>query len=293
MTARASNWSQPKFIDGAIHVLQAEGYLTKGMTTPATNQNGATVTWRLAGKGEATEMSPAIEERPTLNADRTTVTATMKDYEANEWINVMDLQKMSEAEIQVAQKTVGYALGRRYDKTLFEALDAANLTATQIGNGTAAISILDAMNGQASLLAQGISGVPKIWVALPYGLMAQLMLFREFANSDYIGDDLPLRKQLGAKSWLGMNFVPFPDSYFNVPAANQIDGYMWLQPSVGFATPTDAEGKIREATRVDYVPTKKAHYVASTMSACSTVLMTEGVRRLRFATNVALSRPNP
>ncbi|MCA0425327.1 MAG: hypothetical protein LCH61_18755, partial [Proteobacteria bacterium] len=184
MTARASNWSQPKFVDGVIHVLQTEGYLTKGLTAPATKMDGATVTWRLAGKGEATEMSPAIENRPTLNADRTTVTATMKDYEANEWINVTDLHKMSVAEIQVAEKTVGSALGRRYDKVLFEALDAATPGGT-IGNGTAALSTVDLIEGQAQLLAQGIAGTPEVYVGLPYRLLAQLLLYKEIASADW------------------------------------------------------------------------------------------------------------
>ncbi|MCA0425416.1 MAG: hypothetical protein LCH61_19245, partial [Proteobacteria bacterium] len=98
-------------------------------------------------------------------------------------------------------------------------------------------------------------------------------------------------KRLGAKSWNGVHLVPFPDSYFAVPAANQAYGYMWLKNAVGFATPTDAMGRIRDATRTDYVPEKKAHYVASTMSACGKVLLPEGVRRLHVATNAAITRP--
>ena len=77
MTSRATAWFETKYVDGAIHVLQTEGYLTRGLFAAATGRNGNTVTWKIAGKGSATVMSQAVEDRPTLNAARTVVTATM------------------------------------------------------------------------------------------------------------------------------------------------------------------------------------------------------------------------
>jgi len=292
MTARVSAWNEPKFVDGVIHVLQTEGYLTQGLTSPPTSQIGQTVTWKLAGKGEATQMAPGIEERPALNADRLTVTATMQDWEANEWVNGIDLKKMTEPEIQVAQKTVGMALGRRRDKLLIAALDAATPGGT-IGTGAAAIDPTQMIDAQAQILGQGIAGTPELICLLPYRLLGQMMLYREFASSEWVGSDLPLMKRIGARSWNGIHYVPLPDDYFAVPAANQAYGYVYMKEAVGFATPTDWKGQIRELTRVDYVPTKKANFIASTMSACAVVLQTPGLRRLHFSTNAAITRPTP
>ena len=285
MTTRAPNWFETKYKQGAIHALQTDGFLTKGMVQGGSNTKGNVVTWRLAGKGAATQMSTATEDRPVMNAGRTTVTGTMADYEANEWINTTDLEKMSEDEQQVAQQSAAYAIGRRYDKLLFETFDAA--TVTMVGTGAAAIAITDLMDAQSQILGQGINGVPTLYCALPFKLAAQLMLYREYSSSDFVGNDYPLLKAMGARVWNGLTIVPMPDEYFNVPAVNQVDGYMWMKQAAGFETNYDL------TSRIDYVPEKKAYFAGNNMGMCSAVLLPTGVRRLRFATNVALARPTP
>lgn len=288
MTSRASAWFEQKYITGALHVLQTEGYLTQGLATPATSQKGNVVNWKIAGKGDATEMSTAVEDRPTMNASRTTVAASMKDYEANEWILTTDVEKMTEGEQQIAQQTCGMAMGRRFDKILFEALDAEAGTIATVGDGSAAIDITDLLSAQAAIQAQGLPGGFMLNVAVPFKFMAHLMTKKGFSSSDYVQDS-PLMKMVGARQYLGMKVIPFPDEYFAVPSANQADGYMWPTSCVGFATNTDERGKIAAATRIDYVPTKKAYLAANTMTAASKVLLPEGIRRLRFATNASLT----
>lgn len=285
MTARAPAWFEQKYVQGATHVLQTEGYLTQGMTAPPVSQKGNIFNWKIAGKGEATEMSGSIENRPTMNTNRTTVSATIRDWEANEWIQVTDLTKMSEGEIQIAQQSCAYAMGRRFDRILFDELNAnAPVTAMP---GTANLTLTDIIDAQASLLAQGVNGDRRIIVGLPYKQLGALGVFQRFANADYV-TDRPLLKKIGARNFMGMEFVPFPDEYFPEPAANQVDFFMWMPSCVGFATNTDAKGKIAMATRIDYVPEKKAYLAANTMSACARVILPEGIRRLRTATNVAI-----
>jgi Phage capsid protein len=288
MTARAPAWFETKYVNGAMHVLQTDGYVTKGMTAPATGQKGNEVTWKIAGKGEATIMSEAIEQRPTLNADRTTVKATMVPYEANEWILTTDLERMSEAEQQIAQQTCGYALGRMFDNILFDSLDAELANIATIGTGAAAIGLDALFEAQAQIMAQGVMGDLTLNVAIPFRWFAQLMLTKGFANSDYVTDN-PLLRKLGARNYLGLKVCPMPDEYFNVPAANQMDGYMWATSCVGFTTPTDDKGMIAPATRIDYVPEKKGYFVANTMMAAAKTLLPTGIRRLRFSTNAALT----
>lgn len=287
MTSRAPAWFEKKYIKGAIHVLQAEGWMTKGMTRNDGTIKGNIATFKLAGKGMATEMSPSIEIRPVMNADRTTIDLTIKDYEANEPIQAVDLEKMPENEQQIAQQSAGWAMGRTFDKVLFDTFDAATSAIATIGDGSAAISITDVITGQAAILGQGIMGPPEIYVAIPYKLHAQLMLFREFANADWAGPDLPLMKAIGARSWLGMHFVPFADEFFAVPSANQVDGYMWMKQAV--ATVTNYE----MMSRIDYVPEKKIYLAANTMGYAKGILFPTGIKRLRFSTNAAVTRPSP
>lgn len=293
MTARAPAWFEAKYIAGATHVLQTDGYLTKGLFATATRQEGTTVTWKVAGRGNATQMSGAVENRPTLNANRTTVTATMVDWEANEWILTTDLLKMTEAEQQVAQQTCAYAIGRRFDIIPFAAMDAAGGGITTIGDGTTQISPLNLLAAQAAIKAQGIMGSARMYVALTMNHMAQLLTFKAVSSADF-ADDSPLLKSIGARNWLGMTLIPMPDEYFAVTSgqAASRDVYAWLQPTVGFTTPTDAEGRVAMATRIDYVAEKKAYFAANTMSAAAAVILPEGIRRLSFANTAPASLSN-
>lgn len=286
MASRAAAWFEQKYINGAVHALQTKGYLTQGMTVPATSQKGNVVNWKIAGRGDATEMSSNVEDRPTLNADRTLVSATMRDWEANEWINVTDIEKMTEAEQQVSQQTCGMAIGRQFDKIVFAEMDAATLP-TNIGTGVAALTLGDLLDGQQQIAAQGLPDGIEFYVALPFKQMAHLLLQRGFASADYV-QDVPLLKAIGARKYLNMTVCPMPDEYFAVPSANQVDFYMWAKSCVGLATNTDEKGLIAAATRIDYVPEKKAWFAGNTMSAVPKVLLTGGVRRFRCASNIAL-----
>jgi hypothetical protein len=288
MTARAPAWFEQKYVDGAIHALQSDGYLTRGLTASATSQKGNQVNWKVAGRGDATQMSESIENRPTLNADRTTVTGTMVPWEANEWILTTDLARMSEAEIQIASQSCAYAMGRRFDRILFAELDAQAAAITTIGNGTVNLDLINLLDAQAQIRAQGIVGDLTLNVAVPFRWQAALMLLRGFSSADYVQDS-PLLQKIGARNYLGMRVIPMPDEYFAIPAANQADGYMWATSAVGFATPTDEKGMLDLATRIDYVPEKKAYLAANTMMALARTILPTGVRRLRFSTNAALT----
>jgi hypothetical protein len=293
MATRAYAWFETLYVKGATHVLQSEGYLTKGLFAAATGMNGKEVTWKIAGRGDATEMSTNIEVRPTLNGARTTVVSQIKAYEANEDINVTDLNQMSEAEIQVAQQTCGYAIGRKFDQIPFQAMDAAAGTITTIGDGTGAISPVNLLAGQAAIRAGGIQGNPMVNVALTFNQMATLLTYKAISSADYC-DDSPLLKAIGARVWLGMRLIPMPDEYLAVTSgqASAKDGYMWLGNAMGFHTPTDGEGKIKMATRIDYIPREKCYHAANTFMAAAKPILPEGIRRLSYLNTAPSSLSN-
>jgi hypothetical protein len=286
--ARAAAWFEQKYYDGAIHVLQTGGYLLKGLTMPPVETVGDRVMFRIAGRGAATEVAPGIQNRPYMNAARTNVNVTMRLFEANEYIEKADLAQMTVEEQSVASQTAAYAMGRRYDTLIMSELDAQAGAITTIGDGSAAISVLDVINAQQQILSQGINGAPDMVCVLPFRFMAQLELFREFSSSDYIGNEYPMAKSFGARNYKGVKFVPAPDEYFAVPASNQWDAYIWHRNCVGFAS-----GPRFVDSRIDWVPEKKAWFAANNMQGVAATLLPSGIRRLRFSSNAALARPSP
>jgi hypothetical protein len=284
MSSRAPAWFEQKYVNGAIHKLQDSGYRLQGTTTVTDQIIGKTVIWKIAGRGEATEMSGSIEERPVMNADRQTVEGTMKDYEANEWINRMDLNKMSESEQQVAQMTAAMAMGRRFDKNIMSVMDKAGSAITTIGNGSAVMDITHPMEASAKILAQGFAAAPELYLPIPQMVMLQLELYKQFSSSDYVGNQ-PMMKLIGARTYKGVTYIPLPDEMFAVPSSGQFDTYLYQKAAVGHVPNMALE------SRIDYQATKKAWFAGNTVASAEAVLLPEGIRRLRFQLPTELSLP--
>lgn len=293
MTSRAPQWFEQKYMDGQIHVIQDGGWRLKGAVNETGEVKGNQVTWKLAGAGQATIMSTAIENRPVMNADRTTVTATMADYEANEWILSTDIEKMSQNEQQVAQQTGGYAMGRLFDTLITGTMDAAGGAITTIDvSANSAPSVVDTISANADILAQGFNAEPEIFVILPQKVLAQYGMYREFSSSDYMGE-AQFAKKLGAKTYMGSHYIPLPDSAFFYPtpvtggADGVVDIYMYQKTAFGFVP------NYAMKSRIDYVPEKKAYFAANTMGCAQQVLLPNGIRRIRTKQTRQLIRPTP
>lgn len=285
--ARISAWFEQKYIKNAMHVLQAEGFLMRQLTSREDAIKGNIVNWRFVGTGAATLATSTIENLPTMNTDRTSVQATMQDWEANDFVSKqMDLEKTSETEQQKIAETAAFALGRTFDQQHFKVLDTVAGGITTIGTGIA-ITPQDLLASQAVIMAAGVNGPTEIYVALPYLTVSQLLLYREFSSRDYVGDEQPLLKKLNAFRWLGMMIIPMPDSYFAVPSAGQADGYMWLKSCLGCASNYELNA------RIDYIAEKGAWFSRNTIGFIAKELQTAGIRRLRFANSSTLSRPSP
>lgn len=282
--SRAPAWFENKYIDGTIHEIQDSGYRLRGTTTETDTINGKTVTWKIAGKGEATKMSGAIEDRPVMNADRSTVVGTMEDYEANEWIQKTDITKMSNSEMQAAQSTAAMAMGRRFDLNIMAVLDAAGNAIQTVGNGSAAMDITHPMQASAQILAQGFAAAPELYMPIPQMVMLQLELYKQFSSSDYVGTQ-PMMKLIGARTYKGVTYIPMPDEMFSVPSSGQFDTYLWQKAAVGHVPNMALE------TRIDYVATKKAWFAANTVGSAEAVLLPKGIRRMRFQLPTSLEIP--
>lgn len=287
MSSRAPQWFETKYVDGVIHVIQDGGWRLKGAVNETGEIKGNEVKWKLAGAGEATEMSTAIEERPVMNADRTTVTATMKDYEANEWVLSTDIEKMPESEQQVAQQTGGFAMGRLFDRLITGTFDAAGGAVTTLDfSGNSAPSVVDTITANAQILGQGFNAEPDVFCILPQMVLAQYGMYREFSSSEYLGD-AAFAKKLGAKTYMGVTYIPLPDNAFNYPSAGVVDTYMYQKTALGFVP------NYAMKSRIDYVPTKKAYFAANTMGCAQALLLPAGARRIRTKMPTTLVRPNP
>lgn len=288
MPGQTPAWFEPKFKPGVIYRLQNEGWLTRGCWAEGTTVEGSTVTWKRvsASAKMATPLQPGMSQGPILNEGRDTVSATFVDYEANEFIKKADLNKLSENEQQVAQKQVAMACGRRFDDIPLRIMDADTTNIATVGDGTTAIdpNVIQAV--QDSIYDIG-AGTYEYCCLLPPSWLSQLQNYREFSSADYVGPEYPLLKQMGARRWRGTTFIPMPSAMFAVPAAGKLDAYFFAKGTLGF------EWNQSMSIRPDWLPKEKGWYIAADMACAAQLILPEGIKRLRYATNIALTRPTP
>ena len=154
MAQEAPNWYVQAYIDRAIEVFQARGHKLRGMYTEPARIQANVVNWMIAGKGEAV---PLVRGGfgAAMNAARSTVSATMADWQAADWVWQVDIAKMTANEQEIVQSTCGKALGRRADLIPIGVMNAASLTI--VSDGAVSTS-----TGSGFTLPMALSGIQQL-----------------------------------------------------------------------------------------------------------------------------------
>jgi hypothetical protein len=296
MTTPVEAWFEKAYIKGATHKLQSQGFLLKGTHREPDRVTAKEVVWRVAGRGEAREMAETVEAAQPMNAGRETVTGTLKDYQAADWIRHPDINKMSENEQQVVQQTAAWALGRKFDRINLDEYDTG-VPATaeyEIGDGTGDLTLMDFMQGEAEIMGQGGAGL-ELFCPVPSLWMKQLMLYEQFSSSDYNGPDYPLAKMTVRRKWGFCTYFQAPNEMFTFDTgvsatayktAVWAQTYMWAKSCAGFATNYEMQARITWENRFT------SYFANNWMPGAAKVILPEGFRRLKFKFNAALIDPH-
>ena len=90
---------------------------------------GSTHRFPKMGKGTATKRTPQTRVVP-MNIAHTKATATIEDWNAPEFTDIFDQQKVNYDERSELAEVIAGAIGRREDQLILDALDAASTTLT-------------------------------------------------------------------------------------------------------------------------------------------------------------------
>lgn len=287
MASQSYQWNENIYIKDVSVLLQSGGFRTRGTTTDTDNVKGATAIWKTIGSVEAVEMPAGISVVPALNPAQSTVTATIKNYAADLLERDIDMDNMTVNEQAYLAGVGANAIGRTFDGVLWDAIAGSGVT--PIG------STGDTLSGETILTralqaASGISGLSidanTTFCALPAIAMANCLLVDQFANSQYTGDN-PLMKAIGARTWMGVTFLPVEDKVFTdrAPAASNIDIMLWHRDCVGRVT--RGLSKVRK----DWESDKHAWRISQTVSGCAAILQSTGVKLIRGLMPTTVSMP--
>lgn len=206
----------------------------------------------VTGTSTMYKLTGAIEPVPVNNPGLSSVILTMDDFEGTEFWRIQDAYKAGASEQTAYARLLAKAVRRKRDSIRLVALDAfytldAGVNITTTGTGAEVPDILHFEKARAELAAYGDDDMDDpTFINIPEMWASQLSLYKEFANSQWVGpDNTPFSKaqRMKMKTLRGVTYIVCPDSYFNSPAGQptQLITYMWRQSGMGANTVVNTE----------------------------------------------------
>jgi hypothetical protein len=283
MPQQADAWYETQWLQNTLMTYQSEGFLTKGLGLPPVEVKASAVKWRLAGSGTAVDMQRGAQEVVPMNAARSIIDGTMTAKQAAEYIDAIDVNRMSANERDIVNRTCAMALGRAVDSMFVTQLGlAATASAQTVGAFANALDLGVVLQGIAQLQKstkrwQGY----RAFCALTSNPWNQLLTFPEFANADWVGGDLPFTKMTDRRSWNGVYFMLFPDDLLPL-ATNDRTCFMWVQEAIGEADAQTLTGS------VTWENTRTAWLHNMWLDTCRKYLQPEGVVSIKCKDNATI-----
>lgn len=238
-----------------------------------TNVVGSTHRFHLIGRGTATPRVPQTDVVP-MNINHTNATATIANWNAPEYTDVFDAQKVNYSERDELAETIANAIGRREDQFLIDALDASGTSSTIAKT----IGAVDAMNttkarrAKRFLDALGVPKTDRFMVISAVGL-EQMLGTTGVSSIDHNSVKALVNGEL--KTWLGFNWITMDtrDAAEGGLALSGTDrtAFAYHKQSLGLAVGID------KRTEVNYVAEKTSHLANGLFAAGSIVIDAEGV----------------
>lgn len=282
MATEAPVWYVQKYIDKAVLVFQQRGFMLRGMCMEPSRINANVVNWMIGGKGEAVPLQRG-GFGSAMNAARTTISATMADWQAADWVYETDIEKMTVNEQEVVAETCGKAIGRRSDLIIMNAMNAASLTV--VDNSANPFTLAQALTMKLTLQNQDVGFEDdELYCGLPPLAWNQFLSYRQVNNALWVGwDGQAYKTGIRLKEWNGVRWFMSPVSYAPVPSSNNYDFFMWAKRAVGYGTNYDLR------STVTWENLFTGWYHNNRFAATGQVLLPAGVVRGRAASNSAIT----
>jgi len=249
---------------------QSDGFLLKDGVRLRENVIGETVQFPVAGAGIAKQKSLQADVVP-MNISWTPVTMNLQDWYASEYTDIFAQAEVNFDERMELVKACAYAIGRRMDQLIIDALDASG-TANTVAVGTTNFTYAKLREG-IELLHEDNAGRNGMWCATSASGEGQLLSETELTSSDFVNQRVIENGGLDGLKLAGVNWrVIGSMSEGGLPlTGNNRTCYLWDKMSVGAAI-----GRVFN-TEINYVPEKLSHLVTSTLKSNAVAIDALGI----------------
>jgi hypothetical protein len=229
---------------------------------------GSTHRFPKAGKGVATQHNSG-NDITAMNAGRSKVTVTLSDWDAFDYEDILDLEKINFDDKKIIAENTAKAIGRREDQLIIDALNAGS-TVT-VGDGSAAFSLTLVASAAQKLDDNNVPGEDRC-IIYTAKQKEQFLSSTTVTSSDY--NTVKALVQGDIDTFYGFKFIMIGsrvEGGLPRPTGVEQDCYAYHKQAVGLAIGKDM------TTMVDWVPQKTAWQIGCVYSAGAIVIDAEGV----------------
>lgn len=205
---------------------------------------------------------------PVNPMEYSAIDVPLVDFYVGEWIDGLDELKTNVDERQVLAHAGAYALGRKTDEIIIDALSGGGQAAGDGSSGLTKAKVLQAFE------QLGTNDVPddgQRFAVIGWRQWSDLLDLQEFASAEFVGDDQLPWRGMQAKRWLGTTWLP----HSGLPFADGVRSCFWYHKSaVGHAIGQEV------TSDVTWHGDRAAHFVANSMSQGAGLIDAAGVIKL-------------
>ena len=253
-----------------------QAYQAKAQLVGAVRQRrgveGSTVKFPKVGKGVATVRVPQSDVTP-LNVSFSNVTATLQDWNAAEYSDIFNQQKVNFDERQELVQVVANAIGRRQDQIILDALAAsstANVVTEDEGGTDSGLNVAK-LRAAKKLLDKNNVPMDNRHIIIHANSLASILGETAVTSADFNTVRALVSGELN--TFLGFTFHTIGDrAEGGLPIANS-ERKLWAfhRDAIGYA-----EG-IAPRTEINYIPEKTSFLVNAVFSAGAIAIDAEGI----------------
>ena len=264
MSVSITNAFVAQYMQEVHEAYQQRGSKLRNTVRLKTGVVGATAVFQKNGKGAA-GLKTRHGNVPLMNLEHSTVTATLEDWYAADYVDQLDELKTNTDERLTVANAGAWALGRKIDELLVTKLAASANTIEEGATGLTKAKILAAF---AALNAADVPDDGNRFAVVGPHQWNELLDISEFKSSDYAGDRFAWLQGTESRSWLGITWI----FHTGLPLASGTRTcFVYHRNAVGLAEGQDVKAF------VDWVPEKAAHLVDHMLSAGAVLIDPDGV----------------
>ena len=261
-----------KQFEREVHeAFQRQGSKLRSTVRVINNVQGSEAVFQKVGKGTASTKS-THGMVPVMNLDHSSVTATLQDFYAGDWVDRLDELKVNIDERQVIANAGAYALGRKADELIITKLDGVSAS-QDVAHDNTGLSLSKVLEAQAMLGEADVPDDGERFAVVGWKQWNDLLQIPQFASADYVAaDQLPFQATMQAKKWLGTLWIPH--SGLPVDGSDIRSCFWYHKTAIGHGSGADVE------TDITWHGDRAAYFVNNMMSQGSVLIDETGIVKI-------------